>query len=1390
MTTISQRVVWTLLPNGFSANGKVLKASILVSPRLTLPAGVTPQNLTHFPDWQSWPDVVAHANFSLSINGGPLHSLKLASKPDRDVWAALFPPTTFVKSYSFTDMRGKVILSYPVTAIARQIEQVYGALGAKADGGLPHRAELQRHLGDGKPRPVDEVLRMLRAESNGRARTPATAAGNSPIRQPGAGIDLMAAYHTPLEQEIPQGYPRKGKVGTKESVVWSTRKRTALPKAADFQNLIDFHQIVASLAQYSELSHMAGLVIPVEFDAVLLPAGDHTLQLTVDWPKSGAGGVTTDPDIVPAIMARLQGDSFIAAPKSAASPIAGRFLKLQSSGFDLIEMDVDGAGMKLKNLMTNLARPQPVSYDDESFNPQDTPEPTAAPPSLRSAGVMLAQERRDVAIQGMFETSGNLQDTLTSNLALPTLYADDVIRGYRVDIRDDATKKWRSLCSRQIDFTFVNNHKTHTTPQEEGMIRLAAASSADGSNPDIIKIHEGLFAWKGWSLSAPEPGKILQPDETVNSTQEAPPPGLPLKTTFTATKGSLPQLRFGKSYTVRVRLVDLAGESTPFSTLDIQTPDALSNPVVYRRYEPVESPSLVLVQGAGGLESPGDGESMERIAIRTFNETYNAFPPDPSGGSRRARRHLVAPRSTHRFAEQHGVMDTPAGKIDPSLWTMLAKMDQPLAEVILKSPGPKPTSKAVEVKYSAAPLGFDLPYLPDPFAIGVAIWIAGADGVTPTVVHKIPFYAAGFDATFDYNAVANWPNAKPFTIVATDEALPDATWDAAKREFKVPMRRAERARVRISCLLPAKSLLKFAASQMIADQKPTPQVTAGLLVLIANGQHWMYTPWRTIELVHAVQKPLVQPDIKAMGLSRELFNVAARPTIRTPVHGKSTSKLDLFAKWNDPLDDPGVAKSKDGPVALPHEAHVFDVPVARNAPAILSITGKDHVFVDTRYRRVTYGLEATTRYREFMPSDVRADDKRLKIASDPHRTWVPNVAPPAAPNLLYVVPTFGWTRQNNGGQTTSMRAGGGLRVYMDRPWFTTGFGEMLGVVLPSAAAAKSQMWAGGQGPLLDFDDIYRTSVTQWGTDPIWVSGRIKTPAPANSAFPLAKWRPPIAYDGTGLPAEEGTDLPPGDFQVTDLPHPEHPDHTLNVAPHQVGYDSDRDLWYADIVVRPPSNTYYPFIRLALARYHPVSEPGAHLSHILMAEFQQLTPDRLAIVTRNPGGQVAHVAVYGSGVQESFENMPIAGQFLVDTQVLDAGGDPDLGWRSVDASANPAPAVSDIKPSFTTQSLTLDTSATPATALQAQALQMVNTENFRALLARPDLVLALQPPLLWQADVPLPAQPSGGRRRLVITENETYLSSPEALVPPPPGTPVFRPPVSMSSRVVYLETLDV
>ena len=57
-------------------------------------------------------------------------------------------------------------------------------------------------------------------------------------------------------------------------------------------------------------------------------------------------------------------------------------------------------------------------------------------------------------------------------------------------------------------------------------------------------------------------------------------------------------------------------------------------------------------------------------------------------------------------------------------------------------------------------------------------------------------------------------------------------------------------------------------------------------------------------------------------------------------------------------------------------------------------------------------------------------------------------AAPDVPELVYVVPTFRWSRPAATGNTrTSTRLGNGLRVYLERPWFSSGDGELLGVVL-------------------------------------------------------------------------------------------------------------------------------------------------------------------------------------------------------------------------------------------------------------------------------------------------------------------------------------------------------
>ena len=121
---------------------------------------------------------------------------------------------------------------------------------------------------------------------------------------------------------------------------------------------------------------------------------------------------------------------------------------------------------------------------------------------------------------------------------------------------------------------------------------------------------------------------------------------------------------------------------------------------------------------------------------------------------------------------------------------------------------------------------------------------------------------------------------------------------------------------------------------------------------------------------------------------------------------------------------------------------------------------KAHEFHDTRYRRIEYWMDATTRFREFLPPDLltRSEqgarvqtEEHIKVTGARQVTWIPNSAPPPAPQVLYVVPIFGWTREvGDRSVLSSWRRGGGLRVYLDRGWNASGYGEMLGWCLPPA----------------------------------------------------------------------------------------------------------------------------------------------------------------------------------------------------------------------------------------------------------------------------------------------------------------------------------------------------
>jgi hypothetical protein len=199
-----------------------------------------------------------------------------------------------------------------------------------------------------------------------------------------------------------------------------------------------------------------------------------------------------------------------------------------------------------------------------------------------------------------------------------------------------------------------------------------------------------------------------------------------------------------------------------------------------------------------------------------------------------------------------------------------------------------------------------------------------------------------------------------------------------------------------------------------------------------------------------------------------------------------------------------------------------------------------HPFHDTKYHAVTYTPVATTRFREYFPAAATANPAAVTLTgADTPAIDVLNSARPDLPKVLYVVPMFSWTS----GPTSSVRQGA-LRVYLNRPWYSSGAGELLGVLfLP------------GQ-PFVSMEEPLQKFATRWGADPIWLSAKTDTAAQlANfTAFTAA---------GSGLSLAETSAL-------------------VDVAGYTVEFDANRKLWFADIQL-DLGTSYTPFVRLAMAR---------------------------------------------------------------------------------------------------------------------------------------------------------------------------------------------------------------
>ena len=497
-----------------------------------------------------------------------------------------------------------------------------------------------------------------------------------------------------------------------------------------------------------------------------------------------------------------------------------------------------------------------------------------------------------------------------------------------------------------------------------------------------------------------------------------------------------------------------------------------------------------------------------------------------------------------------------------------------------------------------------MPYLPDPFAAGVAF--RTLPGATATSASPTRFSGT-------------WPDLLPFRLKLDEgNAPPQLVESATERVLTVHLDKAEIVPVDMSCFLKDPTALDtMKIWSWIAEANRTD-----LQQLSLDGGHWMITPPRTITLVHAVQQPLLEPEFQTLRAVKAPGATFASIQDELPISGKSTSKLDIEAAWKETVDD---GSTQPQPVVSPASARAFERQLDR-ADTVAVVDGR-HEFHDTRHRLVEYRARATTRFREYFPQAVTDDIRNISRLSQTARLSILSSARPPAPKPLYVIPTFQWEPQAEGAWSFSRRKGGGLRIYLDRPWYSSGEGELLGVVLWSCAPPQHAAFDAFEVP-----DFLKSYVTQWGKDPLWSAASL----PSQAVPRREHFRNAVAF-GKGLSLEE-----------TAAP--------FSVAGHAVNYNADRQLWYCDIEI-DPGDAYFPFVRLALARYQPESVADCHLSRVVLAEFAQLMPNRSASMTLDPI-DLTRLDLAISGLTYSGPGS-VTMRVTLQTQPLGAAG--DLAW---------------------------------------------------------------------------------------------------------------------------------
>src|SRR4051812_33925667 len=452
-----QSLMWTALPNGYTEDDRGLRVSLLLSPRLD-PEGGKGVLKTFFPDFLDWPRVLARSDTVFTISYGA-QSVKIAGDQlsgtsridehyfgaafgpafgwgDTTLWQELFSAATPVQKFEYQDLSDHQVLSYDTRAVHDVVRDLYRRLASTAGDAMP---TIGKYLGDPGWKPLVEVARQLddRPRQRDTHDRPQFVDQKTGLRDPrrmyaafaknrltfnDALLSRLARFelfHTPMMRPKPV-VGRKRSDDPRIAANWLEYEKSALPKPEEFAKKIDFHQMVAAMNSYPVLLRKLGLVVDLIVDRDFFTfAADAALRARVTLPD--IGGAATRANVSPVTRAKFDKAHWQAVrrppPKTDDARVLDGLLELDPKQFDLVQVDVDGAGIKLMNFARSLLRHS--EKEDLRFDPTTRKENEAGVPALRNAGLMLTHHDRGSMLENRITENKKKNDAVEKIAAAP-----------------------------------------------------------------------------------------------------------------------------------------------------------------------------------------------------------------------------------------------------------------------------------------------------------------------------------------------------------------------------------------------------------------------------------------------------------------------------------------------------------------------------------------------------------------------------------------------------------------------------------------------------------------------------------------------------------------------------------------------------------------------------------------------------------------------------------------------------------------------------------------------------------------------------------------------------------------------------------------------------------